>query len=475
MAVEVDVPPAPGGSGELMAMRSAVDDRLLATRPAATPDDCARAVESARNAKAAWGRTAPAERADAIRDAADDVLAAVDDLAAAHHQQTGRPYDDAVAGVLAGVDTLRQYAELGPLHRGHSLLGGWSATDMAVPGPRGVVLVLTPWNDPVAVACGLLGAALVTGNTVVHKPSERAAMVGELLTGVIARHLPPGVLVHVLGHGQVGAWLAADPGVDLVAHVGGSATGRAIAAATVRTGAKALLENGGNDALVVDDGVDPRWAAEQAALGAFANCGQVCTSVERIFVHRVLADDFLAALTTQAHRWVRAPDGPEQVVLGPLVDRKLRDSVHAHVTDALDAGATPLAGGRIPDGPGSFYPATVLTGCRPEMRVMREETFGPVAPVCVVDDFDAALRAAAADDYGLAATVLTADMAHAQRAWRELPVGTVKVNAVFGGAPGGSAHPRAASGEGFGYGPELLDEMTVTKVVHLALPEVRYG
>lgn len=134
-----------------------------------------------------------------------------------------------------------------------------------------------------------------------------------------------------------------------------------------------------------------------------------------------------------------------------------------------------LAGGVVPDGPGNWYPATVLTGCRPEMRVMREETFGPVAPVLVVADFDEALRLAADDDHGLAATVLTADMGHAQRAWRELPVGTVKVNAVFGGAPGGSAQPRAASGEGFGYGPELLDEMTVTKVVHIGLPEVRHA
>jgi acyl-CoA reductase-like NAD-dependent aldehyde dehydrogenase len=196
--------------------------------------------------------------------------------------------------------------------------------------------------------------------------------------------------------------------------------------------------------------------------------------VERIFVHRTVADHFLAALTAQALRRVRAP-GPDQIEMGPLVDDDLRDHVHAHVTDAIGGGAALLAGGEVPEGPGGFYPATVLTGCRPEMRVMREETFGPVAPVCVVPDFDEALRAAADDDHGLAATVLTADMAHAQRAWRELPVGTVKINAVFGGAPGGSAHPRAASGEGFGYGPELLDEMTVTKVVHVALPEVRHA
>jgi succinate-semialdehyde dehydrogenase/glutarate-semialdehyde dehydrogenase len=112
----------------------------------------------------------------------------------------------------------------------------------------------------------------------------------------------------------------------------------------------------------------------------------------------------------------------------------------------------------------------VLAGCTDEMAVLRDETFGPVAPVVPVDSFDEALRRAAASPYGLAATVLTGSMSHAQRAWRDLPVGTVKVNAVFGGAPAGAAHPRRGSGQGFGYGPELLDEMTVTKAVHVEAP-----
>ncbi|WP_034239442.1 aldehyde dehydrogenase family protein, partial [Saccharomonospora iraqiensis] len=131
------------------------------------------------------------------------------------------------------------------------------------------------------------------------------------------------------------------------------------------------------------------------------------------------------------------------------------------------AGARVCAGGAVPDGPGAGYPATVLADCTDDLRIMREETFGPVAPVRVVDDFDHGLALARDDRHGLAATVLTRSFAHAQRACRELPVGSVKVNAVFGGAPGGAAHPRGASGQGFGYGPELLDEMTVTKVVHL--------
>jgi acyl-CoA reductase-like NAD-dependent aldehyde dehydrogenase len=455
---------------DVLEVRSPLDGALLDRIPIAGPAECARAVAAARTAQPAWARTSPAERGELLHAAAAAVRLAADDLAMRNYRETGKPLEDAVGGVLAGVHTLRQYAELGPVHRGRSLLGNWSATDFVVPEPRGVVLALTPWNDPVAVACGLLGAALVTGNTVVHKPSERAVLVGRMLTDLVAAHLPPGVLTHVPGAADVGARLTAHPAVDLIAHVGGSATGRLIAEAAARTGARALLENGGNDALIVDADVDPSWAAEQAAIGAFANAGQICTSVERIFVHRAVADDFLAALTAQARRRVPEPTGPDQVEMGPLVDHELRDRVHAHVTGAVQDGATPLTGGQVPAGPGSYYPATVLTGCRPDMLVLREETFGPVAPVCVVADFDEALRLAVDDRYGLAATVLTGSMANAQRAWRELPVGTVKVNAVFGGAPGGSAQPRATSGDGFGYGPELLDEMTVTKVVHIAVP-----
>ncbi|SDD67355.1 aldehyde dehydrogenase family protein [Actinokineospora iranica] len=416
-------------------------------------------VQAARAAFGSWSRTAPAERAAAVREAAAELRARVDEVVDAH-AETNRDREGATGSVLAGVSTLEQYAELGPLHRGRALQGGWDATDLMVPQPRGVVVALTPWNDPVAVACGLIGAALVTGNTVIHKPSERAPKTGDLLGSILSAHLPPDVLTTVTGDASVGANLVADPGVDVVAHVGSTRTGRAIAEAAARTGARTLLENGGNDPLIVDADVDPEWAAEQAALGAFANAGQVCTSVERIYAHRAVAEPFLAALVRQAGEWDKR--------MCPLVDRAHRDAVHAHVAEAVASGARLLAGGRIPDGEGSRYPATVLTDCGPDLRVVTEETFGPVAPVVVVSDFDHALALACSGGYGLAASVLSASMEHAQRAWRELPVGTVKVNAVFGGAPGGAAQPRGLSGHGFGYGPELLDELTATKVVHLS-------
>jgi acyl-CoA reductase-like NAD-dependent aldehyde dehydrogenase len=408
-----------------------------------------------------WARTAPAARAAAVHAAADALEAAADDIAALMRREMGKPVADARGSIDAGIGTLRQYAELGPVHRGKALAGNDDAIDLMAYQPRGVVAAITPWNDPVAVSCGIIGAALVTGNTVVYKPSERTPAVGHALAKTLAPHVPEGVLALLTGGGAVGAALAAAD-VDVVAHVGSTAAGRAIAATCARTGAKALLENGGSDPLIVDEGVDPAWAAEQAALGAFANSGQICVAVERIYVHRSVAGAFLDALVAQADTWAAQ--------IGPLVDVRHRDGVHAQVEAAVAAGAVVRRGGEVPDGPGAWYPPTVLADCTDDMAVLREETFGPIAPVVVVDSFDEALSRAADSPYGLAATVLTPSMSNAQRAWRELPAGTVKVNAVFGGAPGGAAHPRRASGQGFGYGPELLDELTVTKAVHLEAP-----
>lgn len=435
---------------------------LVSEVPIATADACGNAIARARTAHPGWARTPAAERAAALAKAAAAVESAARELAELNQRETGKSWDDSLGGVQAGVGTLRQYAELGPLHRGRSLQGGWAATDLMVPQPRGVVAVLTPWNDPVAVAAGLLGAALVTGNTVVHKPSERCPRTGRLFAEILAEHLPDGVLQILDGEGGVGARLAEDEQVDVVAHVGSSATGRAIALACASRGAKALLENGGNDPLIVDAGVDPRWAAAQAALGSFANAGQICVSVERVYVVESIASEFLDALTGEADAWADK--------IGPLVDDRHCDQVHRHVADAVEHGAKVLIGGQPASGPGSYYPPTVLTGCTPDMLVFREETFGPIAPVRVVPDFETALGEAAEDRYGLAATVLTPDMAHAQEAWRSLPVGTVKINAVFGGAPGGASEPRRASGSGFGFGPELLDEMTAMKVIHWSPP-----
>lgn len=458
--------PAPSATSEteVITILDPGDGTEVGTLESAGPEQAQAAIARARAAAPGWAANAPAERGALLHRAADALEEAANELAELNQRETGKPLADSLGGVQAGAGTLRQYAELGPVHRGHSLRGEQLAIDYTVDEPRGVAVLLTPWNDPVAVAAGLIGAALATGNTVVHKPSERCPHLGQRLGELLAPIFPDGVFDTVTGGAATGQALAQDPDVDVIAHVGSTATGQQLAEYAARTGAYLIRENGGNDPLIVDAGVDPVWAAAQAALGSFANCGQICTSVERIYVHREIAEDFCRELVREARERNASGDFP------PLVDTRQRDAVHDQVAEAIAGGAVAAEGGQLPGTPGAHYPATVLLDCTAQLRIMAEETFGPVAPVQVVEDFASGLEQAAQGRYGLAATVLSADMAHVQQAIATLEVGTVKINNVFGGAPGGAAQPRRASGAGFGYGPELLDEFTLTKVVHIAAP-----
>jgi succinate-semialdehyde dehydrogenase/glutarate-semialdehyde dehydrogenase len=432
----------------------------------ATVAEVRRVVEAAHRAGDAWRHTAPAERAAALRRAADRVRTSADELGELLCATTGRLLRDAVASAGVVADQLEEAAVQGLANRGRTLCGLPGQHDWTRSEPYGVVAVLTPWNDPYPAAGGLLAAALVTGNTVVHKPSERSTEPGLALGRLIACELPAGVLGLVAGGPVVGEQLVRDDRVRVVTHIGSSATGAGVAQLCGERGAKAVLENGGKDPLLVDAGVDPRWAAQQAALGAFANAGQLCTSVERIYVHRSVADRFVEELVGAASALTGGDPRLDSTGMCRLVDTAQLAVVAGQVATAVAAGARCLTGGRVAEGDPLWFEPTVLTDCRPDMDVMREETFGPVAPVMVVDSWEEALAHSGDSRYGLAATVLTPDTDHALEAIESLDVGTVKVNAVFGGAPGGSADPRRASGQGCGYGPELLTELTVLKAVH---------
>jgi acyl-CoA reductase-like NAD-dependent aldehyde dehydrogenase len=458
----------PSTSGEGVEVLNPATEVRIGLVPAGTPEDVAAAVAAARGALRGWSRMSAEERAGLVKATARKMREHAEEIARLVTLENGKPLDDALGGVEAGIGTLEQYTELGPLHRGKSLNGGYMASDMMVHEPYGVAAVVVPWNDPIAIACGYLGAALVTGNTVVFKPSEKTPLSAVRLVEMFGG-LPDGVLNLLLGDERAGRPLVTHESVDLVLFTGSVPTGRGILETAGSQLKKAVVELGGKDPMIVDSGVDPAWAAGEAATGSFANTGQICTSVERIYVHEAIAGEFLRELTARAES-IRVGEGTEpDTEMGPLVDEGQRELVHRHVREAVEAGAELLCGGEVPEEPGFFYPPTVLSGVRSGMAVVDEETFGPIAAVEIVPSFDEALKKANETVYGLAATVLTPDQEHAARAWRELAVGTVKINAVFGGAPGGAGEPRKASGLGFGYGPELLDEVTTTKVVHHAV------
>jgi succinate-semialdehyde dehydrogenase/glutarate-semialdehyde dehydrogenase len=370
--------PTPSASPDALDVLDPSTGALLGRIPAGCDADADAAVRAARAAATGWARTPAGQRSGMLRAAARSLAAHAEELAALQRAEGGKPEADSRGGVEAGIGELEQFAALGAVHRGRSLQGAWGAADFGVHEPWGVVALLVPWNDPVAIALGQLGAALVTGNAVVFKPSEKTPLSAVRLAELLAAELPDGVVNLLLGDARAGRPLAAHPGVDLVMHTGSVATGREIARACAGTGRKALLELGGKDPLLVDAGVDPVWAAAQAAAGAFANAGQICTSVERIYVHADVAEPFVAALVEEAGR----------ARIGPLIDAAQRELVDRHVREAVAAGAEVRCGGAVPEGEGFHYPPTVLTGARDDTAVMREETFGPVAAVRVVASFD---------------------------------------------------------------------------------------
>jgi acyl-CoA reductase-like NAD-dependent aldehyde dehydrogenase len=461
-----------GTKGEFMDARAlkVVDPssgEIIKSLPIGDADEL---VRIARGAHPAWERTAPDDRAAMLKAGAARLRAAIDDIALLQTREGGKPLADSKGGVEAGIGAIEQYAELGPLHRSRTLQGGWGASDWMMRVSRGVAALCLPWNDPVAIACAQIAANLAVGNTVICKPSEKTPLSTARVIELLNEGLPEGVLQLAVGAGELGAALAGHPDVDVVVLVGSIEAGRSVATACAARGAKAVLELGGKDPMIVDAGVDPVWAAEQAAVGCFANAGQICTSIERIYVHDQVAGRFIEQLVSLAQSRKVGPGAEAETEMGPMIDEAQRAVVDRHVREAVEAGATIRCGGTPLEGDGFFYPPTVLTGVAPGLALVEEETFGPIAAIQTVSSFDEALKLANGTVHGLAAVVLTPNMANAQRAIRELGVGTVKVNAAFGGAPGGSASPHGASGDGFGYGPELLDELTRVRVVHLEPP-----
>jgi len=391
--------------------------------PAGGVPEAHHAVLAARAAQVPWARLAPEARGSLLKAAARRVREQARELAALQTLEAGTPLADSLGGIEAAIGALESYAEIGPLERGRPPRG-----DLILRDPRGVVAILMPWCDPLAASCGALGAALVSGNAVVLKPSEKAPLAAERLTELL--DLGP-ILQLLHGDERAARPVSTHPGIDLVMRPGEEAAGSHLA--------------------IVDAGVDPAWAAEQVAISAFAGAGQSCGSVERVHVHSSVAERFLFALSARA-RTLRIGAGMDPATeLGPLIDADHLMWVHRQVQDAVYAGAELHTGGEPLTRQGFFYPPTVLSGAPDDALVHCGETRGPVATIRVAESFDETLQA---DRLGLV-SVLTPSQSHAQRAWRELPARTVSINSVFRAG-------RAAAE------PELLDAVSRTKVVHLA-------
>ncbi len=247
--------------------------------------------------------------------------------------------------------------------------------------PLGVVGIITPWNAPINLAAGPLVAALYTGNTVVLKPSPYTPLCTLKIAALLRDVFPPGVLNVVAGPDELGEWMTAHPGIDKISFTGSVQTGKQVMASCAGTLKRFTLELGGNDAAIVLDDVDPRAVAPKLFFAAFVNSGQVCMAIKRIYAHESIYEELCAALAEEATK-ARVGSGLEPgVQLGPIQNKEQYEKVIGILNDTAAQGARILAGGRVPEGPGYFFPPTIVADIDEHSRLVQEEQFGPIVPV----------------------------------------------------------------------------------------------
>ena len=429
------------------------------------------AIAAAKRARAGWAKTSVWKRAEmcvAIAASIDESRARI---ARTLSQEQGKPLQQATGEVAKAADGFRLAAELVRQMKGETL----PAEDptklvMTLRQPRGVYAVITPWNYPVNIPVEYLGPGLATGNTIVWVPAPTTSMAAvELMRATAAVGLPAGVLNLVIGEGPVvGDEIVSHPDTAGIGFTGSAATGRRIAERGA--GKPMLLELGGNGPLLVFEDADLKRAAAAAASGAFSNAGQICAATGRVLAHESVADELAERIAGHARNYILGDPLHQGVTMGPLNNPKVAAKVREHVDDAVAAGANVVTGGKSRPDLGSelFFEPTVLTGVTREMRINREETFGPVTPILSFRDDDEAMSLALDSEYGLSVGVFTRDMDRALRFAEAIPAGIVNINdsstyweihLPFGGGSG------TRSGVGRLGGRLTLEAMTEIKMI----------
>ena len=430
------------------------------------------AVERARTAQRGWAEAGLRYRIAILREFQAKLYVKKSGVAAAISSEVGKPVAEAlVTEVLVVLDAARFLIENAwkllrdePVPHANlvtKLKRGWLVRE-----PHGVIGIISPWNYPFSIPATETLAALVAGNAVVLKPSELTPLVAmELASLLHAAGVPEDVFQVVVGEGPAGAALLGSP-IDKLVFTGSVTTGKRIAAAAADRLLPVVLELGGKDPMLVLDDADVDVASSAAVWGAFVNAGQACLSVERCYVHRSMFESFAIACAEKTKK-LRVGNGMDpHTDVGPMIRERQVRIVESHVEDAKARGARVLAGGRrLPELGENFYAPTVLADVTHDMRIMREETFGPVLPMMACDDEDEAVRLANDSEYGLAASVWTRDPSRGERMARRIHAGTVMVNDViscFGisEAPHGGVK---ASGVGRTHGRFGLEEMVRVK------------
>ena len=439
--------------------------------PGAVVDE---AVASAKRAQPAWAKLPAARRAGHLHAIARLVRDRRGEIARTISEEQGKLLSLAHVEVDVTADYIDYMAEWARRIEGEIIPSDRvGETIFLFRRPLGVVAGILPWNFPLFLFARKMAPALVAGNTIVVKPSEETPLNAHLLAEIIARSgLPDGVVNVVHGRGpSVGAALARHRDIALISFTGSVAVGAAIMAMAATNITKVNLELGGKAPAIVMDDADLELAVRAVTASRLTNNGQVCNCAERIYVHDKVADEFVDRLSKAfAATSYGDPLGDADPGLGPLINGAAADKVQAMVDRAVAGGATVTAGGKRDgrDG-GSFFQPTVLSGCRVGSEIMRDEIFGPVAPVQIFGDFDEAIAYANDSDYGLTSSIYTTSLATAMRAVEDLHFGETYINRENFEAMQGFHAGWRKSGIGGADGKHGLLEFTQTQVVYLQI------
>ncbi|HEX6515620.1 MAG TPA: aldehyde dehydrogenase family protein [Nocardioidaceae bacterium] len=413
-----------------------------------------------------WWALSALERAGRMHKVARVLHEMRPELAELLTREMGKPYKESADEVDWAITAIDYYAEVGRHDTGH-VVGPAVAGQMhyTLKEPMGVVAVILPFNYPFVLLCWEAAAALAAGNAVVVKPSEYTSL--STLRFVEAfEELGPGLVQCVTGGGRVGGRLVSSPDTHMVAFTGSIPTGQAVARACAETFKPHLIETSGNDAFLVMPSAPLDVAVRGAAFAAYLNCGQVCTSAERFYVHTDVYDEFARRLVEEATA-LRIGNGLDKVDVGPMVNAREYDRFQRIMARAVEQGARVACGGRRPEhhASGYYFEPTVLLDVTPDMEIMHGESFGPVAPLVRVDSFEQAMELANDSDYGLGANIYTRDLAEVAAATTGFQTGMVWVNAPLLDNDAGPFGGRKLSGSGRQLGAEGLDQFRHTKLV----------
>ncbi len=442
---------------------------LLGEAPNTSAEDVKKAVTRAHRAQEAWAALPIEERGrrvlrfrDALVDRADEVI----DLLA---RECGKPRHEALLHeVLVVADLATHYAKVAPEILApreisvHLMKHRKSTLHYA---PRGVVGVISPWNFPFQLPLRDVLMALIAGNAAVLKPSEVTPLIAlkakEIWDGA---GLPPDLFQVVTGYGPTGAALI-DAGIQFLVFTGGVSTGKRVAAACGERLIPCVMELGGKAPLIACADADVERTARAVVFGGFANCGQVCIAVERVYAHRDIHDALLARVTELTRELRQGDPAKDFVDVGAIIFPAQIDIAERHIADAVAKGAEIKTGGKRPEGPGQFFPPTVLAGCDHTMTVMKDEIFGPVVPFMKVTTEEEAVRLANESHLGLNAYVFSGDREHGKRIAERIQAGSVLVNDVLsnGGTVEAPFGGIKQSGFGRAMGDESLREMCDVK------------